>query len=404
MLNKLLQIIVTILLLFSAQLAYAAGFSASVEANSVAMGDSFKLKLLLNDAKPVEHIDISALAKDFTIHSQQHFSSYRNINGSIQAENGWYVVLMPKREGRAMIPPIALETDKGRFSTQQIILNVTAATPGNKKVDNSGVSLVSIVSKPRAYINEPVIYTLKIISHNNIANIVLDDIKSNDAIIEKIGEAKQYKQLSNGIMSHIIEIRYAITALAAGKVTILPAYMRGELQVAALHPQRSQRFGLLNDLLLDNLIELKPFSIQGDTITLDIQEPAIKNAKWLPLRALDISEQWDGLQNVKVGDTIVRKIKMIAKGAFAKQLPSAQNFMQVEHLKTYANKPTFDDTYNEAENTIIGKREEEYSLVPQQAGEFTLPEIKMQWWNLKTKKIETTTLPAKKIKVLAARK
>lgn len=391
-----------IILLLCVSITSAVGFNASVDDNKVTFGNSITVQLLLSDAKPLENIDISAMARDFTIHNQQQFSSYRNVNGTVQVETGWKIVLTPKQQGEFVIPAIALETDKGRFSTQDIKIRVLSAKSGSKKSDSVGISLVSIVSKSKAYINEPIIYTLKIISYKNIANIVLDDIKSNDAIIEKIGEPKQYNQVHGGVNAHIIEIRYAITALKAGKITILPALLRGELQVPTAQPQRQQRFGIFNDLFLDNLIELKPFSLQSDKVSINIIAPATKNDHWLPVRNLDVTEKWDGMQDAKVGDTITRKIKITAKGAFAKQLPSAHDFMQIDNIKSYANKPTFDDTYSEADNTIVGIREEEYSLVPQQAGHITLPEVRIQWWNLKTNKLETTTLPAKSIKVAPA--
>jgi hypothetical protein len=385
------------------QRAFATGFVATVDSNEISIGNSLKLKLLLDDAKAIESIDISALAKDFIIYNQHQFSSYRNVNGVVQAETGWNIVLLPKKEGEFMLPAIYLETDKGRFSTQEIKITVNNINQGSQKPsENIGISLVSIVSKSKTYINEPVIYTLKIISYKNIANIVLDDIKSTDAIIEKIGEPKQYNQVLGGVNAHIIEVRYAVTALRAGKITILPALMHGELQVPVSQPQRNQRFGVFNDLFLDNTVELKPFRLQSDKISIDVMTQPIKTNNWLPVRSLDISEKWDGLNNVKVGDTITRKIKIVSIGAFAKQLPSAKDFMDAPHVKSYANKPTFTDNFNSDENTIIGVREEEYSLVPEQAGTFTLPAVKISWWNLRTKKLETATLPSKSITVAAA--
>jgi F0F1-type ATP synthase membrane subunit c/vacuolar-type H+-ATPase subunit K len=385
------------------QVGFAVGFVATVDSNEISIGNSIKLRLLLDDAKPIESIDISALAKDFMIYNQHQFSSYRNVNGVVQAETGWNVVLMPKKEGEFIIPAIYLETDKGGFSTQEIKITVKGTKQGGQKsADNIGISLISIVSKSKAYVNEPIIYTLKIISYKNIANIVLDDIKSSDAIIEKIGEPKQYNQVLGGVNAHIIEIRYAVTALRAGKIVIAPASMHGELQVPVLQPQRQQRFGVFNDMFLDNAVELKPFSLQSDKISIEALAQPVKTNNWLPARSLEISEKWDDVHNVKVGETIVRKIKISAIGAFAKQLPSTKDFMEVANVKSYANKPTFTDQFNQDENTIVGVREEEYSLVPEKAGTFTLPAIKISWWNLQTKKLETATLPSKSITVLAA--
>jgi len=265
--------------------------------------------------------------------------------------------------------------------------------------ENIGISLVSIVSKHKAYVNEPIIYTLKIISYKPIANIVLDDIKSSDAIIEKMGDPKQSNQTLGGMNAHVIEIRYAVTALRPGKVTIAPAIMHGELQVIAAQPRRPQRFGIFNDMFMDNMVELKPFSLQSDTITINAQPAVIAGKNWLPLQSLTLTEKYDGIQNAKVGETITRKVKITAKGAFAKQLSSAKDFMDQDQVKTYANKPVFSDNFSEGSGTVVGTREEEYSLVPQQAGTITLPAVKITWYNLQTKKSETSILPEKIINV-----
>lgn len=398
--NFIRQLLTVGLLSAISVISYAAGFVATVDNNTISFGQSLTVQLRLEDAKAIESIDISPLAKDFLIYNHQQFSSYRNINGVAKAETGWNVTLMPKSEGIFFIPAISIETDQGRFSTQEIKINVQHPKPGEKKADdNVGISLVSIISKHKAYVNEPIIYTLKIISYKPISNIVLDDIKSSDAIIEKIGEPKQSNQTLGGMNAHVIEIRYAVTALRPGKVTISPAIMHGEIQVLASQSRRPQRFGLFNDMFMDNVVELKPFSLQSDTIIIDAQPAVIKGTNWLPLHGLTLTEKFEGVQNPKVGETITRKIKIVAKGAFAKQLPSVKSFIDHEQIKTYANKPEFSDAFSESSGTVIGTRQEEYSMVPQQAGTITLPAVKVSWFNLRTKKTEVSTLPEKTINV-----
>lgn len=382
-------------------LALAASFVATVEENTITFGQGIQLKLELEDAKARNSLDLSVLAKDFNIYSQQQFTSYSSINGSVKSESGWNVTIMPKKVGEFIIPPIALETDKGVLTTDEIKISVQQAPQASDKGprDSMGISLVSTVNKTKTFINEPVIYTLKIISYKPIANVVLDDIKSSNAIVEKIGEPKQYDQTHGGMRAHIIEIRYAVTALKPGVVTIAPAMMHGELQIPT-QTQRTQRFGLFNNVFMDNMFELKPFSLQSEAITLEIKPPVGSTQNWLPLQNLTITQTWDTAKEIRVGDTITRKIKIVGKGVFAKQLPSVKDFMPENGTKIYANKPIFTDSFDASSETLVGTREEEYSIVPQKDGSITFPEIQIKWWNLRTKKLETTTLPAKTLQVL----
>lgn len=80
-------------------MAFAAGFVATVDNNTISFGQSIMVQLRLEDAQALESIDISPFAKDFMIYNQQKFSSYRNVNGSAKSESGWNVTLMPKKEG-----------------------------------------------------------------------------------------------------------------------------------------------------------------------------------------------------------------------------------------------------------------------------------------------------------------
>lgn len=382
---------------------FAAQFLATVQDNQIIFGQPIQLRLQLEGAKPRESIDLTPLAQDFIIYSQQQFSSYSNVNGNVTAETGWQVILMPKVVGEFIIPSIGINTDKGRLSTAAIKMTIVQASAADKVMDDRlGVSLVTETSQAKAYVNQPIIYKLKIISYKPMVNVVLDDIKSNDAIIEKIGEPIQYDQNHGGVHAHIIEIRYAVTALKPGTIKITPATMHGELQIPSQQAQRNPRFGLFNNLFLDNMFELKPFSLQSDEITLQIIPPVIKTNNWLPLNSLSVIDKWEGIDNPKVGDTITRKVKMIAKGSFAKQLPNASDLLSKENLKLYTNNPNYSDTYDANTNLIIGTKEEEYSIVLQQPGTIRIPETQIKWWNVRTNKPEISILPAKTIQVLPA--
>ncbi len=388
---------------FWQSVAFAAEFVATVESTQLTFGESIQLKLELHDAKATASLDISALAKEFTIYQQQQFSTYSNVNGVVKAENGWQVTLLPKHAGELIIPEITISTDKGILSTQPINLKITNAKAGSLgDKNNAGISLMGIVNKHKAYVNEPIIYTLKIISYKPIANVVLDDIKSSDAIIEKIGEPKQYDQNHGGMRAHIIEIRYAITGLRAGKIKIPPTTMTGELQVQN-QQSRNQRYGMFNNIIFDNAFELKPFNLQTDEVSLEILPAVGKTSAWLPLNSLSITQTWDIPADIKVGETITRKIKMVGNGAFAKQLPSTKDQQPSTKVKVYANKPNFTDRFDESSNTVVGIKEEEFSIVPQADGTLHVPAIELKWWDLKAKKWVSSTLPAKEINVAAQR-
>lgn len=400
------KIIISLVCLIPTAL-WAAEFVASVSSNTVDVGQRLVLNLTLRDADAVESPDLSGLIREFVIYTQQRYTNYGNYNGVVSAESGWDITLLPKIDGELTIPSLVVETNKGTLKSQEIKVKVNPVGGGsstsnqpNKTTDSLGVSFVASVNKVSAYVKEPIIYTLKIISYRNLVNVVLEDIKSADAIIDKIGTPKQYEQILGGVRAHIIELTYYVTPITAGKIVITPAVIKGEVQDVPRQQSVNHRFGMLNNFFFDNVVDFRPFELHSDKITINALPPAVNTADWLPLQGLQLTEEWQGLNKAKVGDTIIRKVKLTATGGFSNQLPSVQSFMDVPNLKSYPDKPVLSDKVLPNNSGVIGTKDESFSLVALQPGDITLPAIKITWWNTKTKKTETSILPAKTINVL----
>jgi hypothetical protein len=386
---------------------FAAEFLATVSNAQVSRGESLSLTLTLKDANTRDTPDLTVLQKDFTIYGQQQYSTYSNTNGTIVAESGWEITLLPKRDGTIIIPSLGINTNKGKLGTKEIQITVAVA---NNKTQNSGqpapdsfaVSLISTTNKAKAYVKEPIIYTLKIVSYRPPINLALDHIKATDAIIDRIGEPKQYDQSFGGIRSHIIELKYLITPLVPGKIEISPAVVRGEIHEPAPPGARSSKFGMLHNFFFDNVGALRPFEIESDKITITSIAPPVATKDWLPVNKLELSEEWTGEASAKVGDTISRKVKIIATGNYSNQLPSVQSAMNIRDIKLYSDKPVLSDKVSVDNEYIVGTKEESFSVVPTKEGTIKFPEIKISWWNIKTKQMEVSTLPAKTMHILAA--
>lgn len=63
------------------------------------------------------------------------------------------------------------------------------------------------------------------------------------------------------------------------------------------------------------------------------------------------------------------------------------------------------DKINEVKKngTTYTIREMQHALIADNAGEYTLPEIKLTWWNSKTQKLALATIPARTLRVLPAK-
>ena len=96
---------------------------------------------------------------------------------------------------------------------------------------------------------------------------------------------------------------------------------------------------------------------------------------------------------LRVGDNVVRRLVIEAEGAQAMRLPVPQ-FEEVEGLQRYVKTPKVEPLGDGRGNVTGGRRVDEASYVIEQAGDYRLPAIELQWWDLTANQMRTATLPA----------
>jgi hypothetical protein len=69
-------------------------------------------------------------------------------------------------------------------------------------------------------------------------------------------------------------------------------------------------------------------------------------------------------------------------------------------IKQYPDQPKLDT--RSVDDTQIATRRETIALIPTRAGQFTLPAIKIPWWNTQTDQLEYAQLPEQTVRVLPA--
>lgn len=382
--NRILKKVILLFFVFATN-CYAGDFSSSISSAYGNVGQGITLILKLVDADPKENPDLSPLLQSFAITAQQKFSSTKIINGHRSTETTWQLNIRPRKSGRIIIPKISIKTKQGVFNTEQLEIDIAA---NNKQLTQSDqdISITTEVSKTTTYLREPIIYTIKIISDLPWTSGSVPEIISEGALVEIAADwPKQYKQMHGNRYVTITEIKYFITPISTGRIELSAPKLEGEIQSAR---------GMLG-----GFYDLHPFAIQGKAMSLNVLEPPIGSKDWLPLQDLKVDEDWSDLENIKVGDTITRKITLVATGGFSSQISDIKSAQEEPSLKVYVNKTENIDNLDQNSNAIISTRKEEFSLVPKESGDIYLPEIKIPWWNLRTSKLEHAILPAKRISV-----
>lgn len=388
------------------QAAFAASFTASVDQNTVAAGESFTLQLVLSGASPKGSPDFSALSKDFTVYGTSQSSQTTIINGKFSSNIGWNVTLIPKKEGTFTIPSLSVQSDEGTLESQPIQITASTSPNTGSAAQNSAVYVDAKISKHTLYKNEPVLLTVRLVARKSISDVSISDLQIPGAIVEKKDDPKVYDSILNGQHVKVIEARYMITPLQDGAIKIPGVSFQGQIE-----SQQRVRDPFFNQFgrgvdpfgMMDNLgfASYKPFAVAAQDITLDVKAPPVHMDPWLPSEGVTISDKLDGEDSAKVGEPLTRTLKITAQGLSGSALPGLESQIDPqEHFKVYADKPDT-GTNEEADQSIEGWRKESYTLIPQSSGSLTLPEIKLAWWNTKTNKIDYASVPAKTINVKA---
>jgi hypothetical protein len=124
---------------------------------------------------------------------------------------------------------------------------------------------------------------------------------------------------------------------------------------------------------------------------------------WLPARSLSLEENWSiDPASLNVGDSTTRTLTLNARGLQGSQLPplsSVQGSLNIPELRFYPDQESIDQS--ELADGLQGRRVQSEALVARSDGAWTLPEIRVPWWNTNTDTLEFAVLPAREVKVAA---
>lgn len=93
---------------------------------------------------------------------------------------------------------------------------------------------------------------------------------------------------------------------------------------------------------------------------------------------------------LKVGDSVARKVTITAAGTPAMMLPpTVLTTVDRARAQAYPNQPILQDKRDPRSGTLTATRVDEATYVLQQQGDFTMPGIDVTWWNVKDQKIDS---------------
>ena len=361
-----------------------AELSATADRRTIAMGETLRLTLLGDAGEQPAEIDLTPLNRDWEILSRSSATNARFINGQNQVTRTLEMELAPLREGTLTIPSL---TAGGR-STTPLAIRVNpepVVAPGDELV-----LFEASVDDSSVYVQSEVILTVTLQQAINLDGGEISNFDIPDAVVENLERRSFQRRVGNRTWL-VTELRYAVYPQKSGALRI-PAIGFTAREVQPGRSLLGARLGRRLRMASEPLeIDVKsvPTSFPGEV--------------WLPARALTLEENWSidpALLNV--GDSTTRTLTLTARGLQGSQLPplsSVQGAINIPELRFYPDQESIDQS--ELAEGLQGRRVQSEALVARSGGTWTLPEIRVPWWNIETDRLEFATLPARTVVVTA---
>lgn len=351
---------------------------AAVDRANVELNESFTLKITVDTAIDVEP-DASALDEDFFVGTRSQLSNTTIVNGQISRSRTWTYVLMAKREGDLVIPPIRIASEQ----SEPVPIKVTP--PSTTLPGEADIFVTTEADHTESFVQAQVLYTVKVYRAVATRQPRLSEpsIGGVEVLIESAGEERSYESILNGKAYNVVERIYALFPQESGKISIAPA--RFEARV-------------LRD---GRITGRKIYESQAIDITVNPIPPppaAYPNAAWFPAKSVTLSEDWSRVpDSLPAGEPITRHVTVTALGQLSTQIPVIEPAAS-DSIKVYPDKPEFRDSAEAS--GIRAVRRDQYAMIGVSEGEVTLPGVELPWWNIDVGEWQVASLPASTLTIL----
>jgi hypothetical protein len=376
---------------------FADAVDTQLSSDHVVLGESFYVTYILTNntgGRP----DFSPLENDFTMLNTNYGNTVNMVNGVTSMQTIWRLQLQPKNAGEAIIPEVTFGNDKSTAKKLVVTANPVTQTTKNNPASSvnakqgAPVFVRGEISTTSPYVQSQVLYTFKLYFRAQLRDPRVEMPQIKNVAFIQLGDGQDHQTTINGETYNVIEKTFALFSEKPGTVTIPP------MQFHAITVDE-------NANAFDNpfaLVQPKMVSLATNELNLSVRDiPAnYQGSVWLPAKNISLTEDWsDNTGHWETGTPVTRTITIEAEGLRADQLPDL-SFEKINGVSIYADRPKRNN--NNSNDTVLGMYEQKVTYIPNSAQTFTLPPLKVNWWNTKSNTNAVQQLNAMTVQVKAA--
>jgi hypothetical protein len=322
--------------------ARAATFTASLDRDTIALGENATLSLTFEGGSP-QNAPVPPNIPSLQISYVGPSSQFSFINGQTSSTVTYHFMLTPQQAGEFIIPSLVANVDGHQLTSQPVKLTVTQPeTPTTADVDSgSQVAFMKLaLPEKKFYPGEVVTAQLRVYLRDdvqNFGNFQFTAMPTDGFTVGKMAQGSVQRAQIGGHTYKVIPLAIALTVIKTGTLSIGPVAASAVIVLPASGRSRDsvfEQFGIRDPF--DNFGgEQKQISLATDPL----------NVESLPLPAENVPASFNGAvgdytmtvtagpTNITVGDPVTVRVQISGHGALDSLTLPDQTAWQ--NFKTY---------------------------------------------------------------------
>ncbi|MCF6248979.1 MAG: BatD family protein [Desulfobacula sp.] len=379
--------------------AYGFEVTALVDKNQISRDDSILLRVEVRGGKA--RLDLSQI-KDFKVIPRGSSSLTRIINGKIEKKITHQYVLIPLSEGDLKIAPITAISKGKTALTDPIKIKVAKIIEDPDAAEK--IFAKAQVVQSDLFVGQQTVYSLKFYTSLRLSGLGFENPpKFNHSFAKPFENEKTTTQRINGVLYQVTQVDYVVIPSIAGTLTIDPVVLVANVIVKTNQAPRFDSF--FNDSFFSNQ-RTKPVRVSSNPVTLTVSS--------LPLYGGGSGgETFSGLigrfeveshvdkYRLKAGESLTWTIKISGSGNIMDTGPPKTVLVE-NQFKVYDDNPT--ESIRLTSTGYQGFKLFKKAVVPINPGKFTLPSVKLTYFDVEKKNYHTIVSPPIALDVIPSEK
>ncbi len=372
--------------------AGAATFTASLDRDTITLGESLTLSLAFGGGQPQNPPSAPQIA-NLQIAYIGPSSQFSVINGQVSSSVTYNFTVVPRQAGDYTIPAITADVGGEKLSSQPLTLKVLKPSAPPPEAVNSGAQLAFlrlVMPKQEMYVGETVAAQLQVYVLNRVqgmSGLQLTAFPADGFNVGKMVEGQRHQTQIGSAVYTIIPVSFALKAVRGGTLTLGPVTASATLELPSANGRRDvfDPFGMFGGREQKQVIlATDPAPVRAIPLPRENVPPDFTGA--VGAYSMSLSA---GPTNVAAGDPITVKIQISGRGSVdALTLPDQPAW---HDFKTYPPTTKVETTDSLG---MQGTKTFEEIVTPQNSDLKALPAISFSYFDPDQKAYRTLTRPA----------